>query len=501
MPEVMEMLSDVSSDAEREHEIEDEDEVMDPSDPRAHGRATLQRGARAVQNGAAKSRWDSDSDAQAAPNGGATGSDMAISSDSEGDEDVDEDLGERVDIQVDGDDEDGSNAAPTPAPEAMKTKLSSWAASRFLVPRKDRKIPVLEEPPLEPLNDFILSDFGTRFRGAAGEVETQKAIVDDDNSDEDDEQARLDAKFQVGAPLFSTAESNSNAKDDAKPSDEKATTRKRRENRYFVTDLATKCFNCGQVGHVSNMCANDKVHKPCYYCGMRGHNTYACPHLPCSSCLQLGHEARCRTEHSPRDVSCMVCLSPGHLHCAPIPPPADRRVYCPHCAGNHTLRHCRDFVEPIVSSFTARPPRADMKCFLCNKPGHIAAECPQRSGYNGGNSCFNCGERGHYASDCPANRAGAGRKRSRHDRFVDMNHDDDDDDDYSYRQTAPRRGRGGRYTDLQEASDDDSHYYEVPGNHRNTKRARSNGYNHNSSRSVQQYQSYSHGNSSNRRRR
>ncbi|GLE03134.1 hypothetical protein PINS_up012013 [Pythium insidiosum] len=189
----------------------------------------------------------------------------------------------------------------------------------------------------------------------------------------------------------------------------------------------------------------------------------------------------------------------GHLHCAPIPPPADRRVYCPHCAGNHSLRYCRDYVEPIVSSFTARPPRADMKCFLCNKPGHIAAECPQRSGYNGGNSCFNCGERGHYASDCPAGNGGGrgGRKRSRHDRFVEMNDGDDDADDGSYRM-PPRRHRSGRYTDLQEASDDDSHYYEVPG-HRNTKRARTsyNNHHHHHHSSNSGGARYRHNNSSN----
>ncbi|GLE03133.1 hypothetical protein PINS_up012012 [Pythium insidiosum] len=261
MTEIVDLLSDVSSDAEREHDAEEHEEVMDPSDPRAHGRATLQRAA-APANG--KSRWDSDSEETGA-NGasGGTGSDMAISSESEEDEEeVDEDLGERVDIHVDEDDQDpteNGNSESQPAP-AIKAKLSSWAISRFLVPRKDRKIPELEEPPLEPLNDFILSDFGSRFRGATGDVETQKRIDDDDASDQDDEQARLDAKFQVGAPLFSTTDSKEPAvaskEEPSKAADDK---RKRRENRYFVTDLATKCFNCGQVGHVSNMCANDKV--------------------------------------------------------------------------------------------------------------------------------------------------------------------------------------------------------------------------------------------------
>ncbi|TMW64467.1 hypothetical protein Poli38472_011347 [Pythium oligandrum] len=485
---VLDVMSDVSVESEEDEVIH----VMDPSDPRAHGRQNLTSTAKSGSKAPAQSssRWDQDSDDER--------NDAIIIDDSgEDEDDVDEDLG--VVVHMDNEQETTENASdPSLATDskAKAPKLSNWAMSRFLVSRKDRKIPVVEEPPLEPLNDFILSDFGTRFRGPTGEVVVEKDVEASDGDDGDDG----DAKFRVGAPLFDSspsdevAGSEKAAKEAKNDENGKASqARKRRENRYFVTDLATKCFNCGQVGHMSNVCANDKLQKPCYYCGLRGHNTFVCPHLPCTSCLQLGHEVRdcnnrrltrrscavCgRAGHDKencgnvdlRNVTCMVCLKGGHLHCAPIPPPADRRIYCPHCAGNHELERCRDYVEPSPVSFTVRPVRADMKCFICNKPGHIAAACPTRTGYNGGNSCFNCGERGHYASDCPnsGSRGGrgqvSGRKRGRREFY-----DDDEDEDRGARRGGNgNHGYGGGsnrrvfFDNSDEDENDNGHYY-VPG--------------------------------------
>lgn len=265
----------------------DADFAMDPSDPRAHDKShqpqlrvhptrapRRTKSRRAVAVGASVSRWDSESQA------------------SEGDEgeDEDEDVGERVPVQVvfaegdaDEDEEDeplGGADDDEPTPEASppqgepgsqpplplsSVKLSKWALSRFLVPREERTIPVFEELPIEPLNDHILSDFSTRHRGTAGDVDVAKAIEDDES--EDDEPDRL----VVGAPLYVSADKSSgdagrngsagDAKGAAKNADgdSKAPNRKRPESRYFVTDLATKCFNCGQIGHMSSLCMNDRV--------------------------------------------------------------------------------------------------------------------------------------------------------------------------------------------------------------------------------------------------
>lgn len=263
------VMSDLSSEEEDQQEHEDEEElhVMDPSDPRAHKKQTLrvhptndrQSRSKRAATAASGSRWDSD----------------------EGNED----LGEPI-INVDDGDkaDDGNQDAPIAVedeqlqqeePKASSSsskpqvKLSNWAKSRFLVKRSERPVPVLEDPPLEPLNDFILSDFGSRFRGAAGAVEKMEKEAWEQDEPESPERA-----LQVGKPLFSTESSMSQHKkfdnDDtpsrpATPSDSKdaaaaaGNRKQRRENRYFITDLATKCFNCGQIGHMSSVCMNDKV--------------------------------------------------------------------------------------------------------------------------------------------------------------------------------------------------------------------------------------------------
>lgn len=217
---------------------EDELHVMDPSDPRAHRRRSP--AARPTRD-AMRSRWESDAS------------------------EADEDLGEPVVITIeDSDEEDGQQKEEEEKKEkaAPAVKISSWARARFFAAPGERKLPeVVEDPPLEPLNDFILSDFGSRFRGAAGDVVVEKEIKLDESNGSDSDGA--DGGPQVGAPLFasgSNEEAAARDKDRKEKADKPARpARKRPDNRYFVTDLATKCFNCGQVGHMSSQCVNDKV--------------------------------------------------------------------------------------------------------------------------------------------------------------------------------------------------------------------------------------------------
>ncbi|EEY56320.1 uncharacterized protein PITG_09829 [Phytophthora infestans T30-4] len=397
---VLDAFSDMSESSDSDEELL---HVMDPSNPRAHRSApsfvqpTRVKETKTSRNQTA-SRWDSD-------------------------DDVGEPISPRVGVT-----------------------LSKWAQARFLVPASQRKIPVFEEPPLEPLNDFILSDFSSRHRGNAGNVEVEKEIT------EEVQQQNESNKMQVGAPL------------------------------YFVTDLATKCFHCGEVGHMATVCMNDKLQLPCYYCALRGHQAWECPNLPCGNCRQLGHQERdcdnrrlsidpcgvcgrpghidvdCDNVEEPAQVTCMVCTEVGHLHCVPIPPPADRSVYCPNCGENHTLDRCDTYLEPTVTNFATRTAsgRTVQTCFVCNEAGHIAAECPVRSnGYTrGGGSCFKCGKPGHFAADCYDSgnngRRVTGRKRGRdvEDEYPDYNgYYDKDEDYYSYDRSSKggkkNRNRGG----------------------------------------------------------
>lgn len=266
--------------------------VMDPSDPRAHDksrqpklavhptrqparkRKKSKKSKKAVGAGAAVSRWDSDTSGSGASPGDddndeedvgervsvqvVFNGDINADDDSVEDE-VDEELGASVELTIDDDAPASTSATAADAAKAASSsvKLSKWALSRFLVPREERNIPVLEEPPMEPLNDHILSDFGSRFRGATGDVEVARAIDDDESDDDATEQD----KFTVGAPLYAPSDKTESERPSAKRADgeSKAPGRKRPENRYFVTDLATKCFNCGQIGHMSSLCMNDKV--------------------------------------------------------------------------------------------------------------------------------------------------------------------------------------------------------------------------------------------------
>lgn len=42
-------------------------------------------------------------------------------------------------------------------------------------------------------------------------------------------------------------------------------------------------------------------------------------------------------------------------------------------------------------------------CYVCNKSGHLAGNCPESSKglYPNGGSCRLCGKVDHYAADCP----------------------------------------------------------------------------------------------------
>ncbi|KAE9088495.1 hypothetical protein PF007_g19949, partial [Phytophthora fragariae] len=206
----LDAMSDVSESSDSDEELL---HVMDPSDPRAHRPAPSvvqpTRVPRTTKNQTA-SRWDSDNDDVGEP----------ISVDS----DVENQTNQKPAV-IERDDAPPKTVAPPTKKPAVK--LSKWAA-RFLVPASERKIPVFEEPPLEPLNDFILSDFGSRFRGDAGDVKVEKEIAADGDAEQQDEDR---SKVQVGAPLFdanTTSNDKENDDDDAENGKEKKSKKKKK---------------------------------------------------------------------------------------------------------------------------------------------------------------------------------------------------------------------------------------------------------------------------------
>mmetsp|Transcript_22835 Transcript_22835/g.34610 ORF Transcript_22835/g.34610 Transcript_22835/m.34610 type:complete len:213 (-) Transcript_22835:39-677(-) len=85
---------------------------------------------------------------------------------------------------------------------------------------------------------------------------------------------------------------------------------------------------------------------------------------------------------------------------------------CYKCGSTeHRIQQC-----PKIKSFIKQGQRVDFgklgdlpyaNCYVCNKSGHLAGNCPDSSKglYPNGGSCRLCGKVDHYAADCPTKHA------------------------------------------------------------------------------------------------
>lgn len=168
----------------------------------------------------------------------------------------------------------------TESKKRLPVTLSQWAVAHFLAPREQRRgCRIEDDAPLEPLDDHILRDFSTRFRGSAGNVEADKedaVAVDGEGGDESE--SRSDAKrvaLVVGAPqnnsypfshatTFGMASRAGMGAYGKRPQHctvtfEVRLSAEERESRYFGKDLALKCSICRHFGHSTSLCAKNKV--------------------------------------------------------------------------------------------------------------------------------------------------------------------------------------------------------------------------------------------------
>lgn len=144
--------------------------------------------------------------------------------------------------------------------------------------------------------------------------------------------------------------------------------------RYYVRDISTKCYRCGEVGHREADCQNPARAKPCPLCAGIDHDLRQCPIKPvCFNCGVPGHVARdcTRPRGLPLPTICTVCFQKGH-----------------------TKMTCRQ------SYREASAVSQDAVCMMCGERGHYL--CKQLQWFFGveGVSCGNCGQAGHIGQEC-----------------------------------------------------------------------------------------------------
>ncbi len=144
--------------------------------------------------------------------------------------------------------------------------------------------------------------------------------------------------------------------------------------RYWLKDISTKCFRCGEVGHTESDCKNEAKPKPCHLCAQFGHDSRACPFSKiCFNCGVPGHINReCPQRRGlPKRMVCGLCYQSGHHRWT--------------CAEN---------LKNINTRFA--------KCFICGEQGHLMCK-PMRWFFGlKGQTCFNCGRTGHHGVACPS---------------------------------------------------------------------------------------------------
>ncbi|XP_008789899.3 zinc finger CCHC domain-containing protein 7-like isoform X2 [Phoenix dactylifera] len=162
------------------------------------------------------------------------------------------------------------------------------------------------------------------------------------------------------------------------------------------------CFNCGEEGHVAANCMMEKRQRPCFVCGMFGHNGKQCTQAQdCFVCKRRGHLAKdCPEKHkriAQESKICLRCGDVGHdmLLCRNEYPPDDlKEIQC---------YICKKYGHLCCADFTDIGPR-EVSCYNCAQLGHTGLGCAKPRGETGAAAsptlCYKCGEEGHFARGC-----------------------------------------------------------------------------------------------------
>ncbi|XP_033735952.1 zinc finger CCHC domain-containing protein 7-like [Pecten maximus] len=155
--------------------------------------------------------------------------------------------------------------------------------------------------------------------------------------------------------------------------------------RYYNA-IPVRCYNCKELGHISNVCPKPKKSEICHLCGMTGHFFRKCPKGICYNCEGPGHNSYdCPKQRKQRGQTCFRCLMPGHskiscpdiwrqFHMTTSEGPVQKmemkqnpKRFCSNCASRkHFGFECvEDRMErhengyyPFISTYTHTDPRS-----------------------------------------------------------------------------------------------------------------------------------------------
>ncbi|KAJ5606305.1 hypothetical protein N7510_009086 [Penicillium lagena] len=162
-----------------------------------------------------------------------------------------------------------------------------------------------------------------------------------------------------------------------------------KEERVVVEHIEIKCANCNATGHRVRDCTEKRRSKfGCRNCGSELHDADNCPEpntVECRRCNQIGHFAKdCHTKEA---RTCRNCDSEGHI--ARDCPTKEART-CRNCGSeDHIARECDKPRDPST-----------MTCRNCDEVGHMSRDCTKKKDWSRV-KCNQCGEMGHTIRHCP----------------------------------------------------------------------------------------------------
>ncbi|KAL7823208.1 hypothetical protein V8C26DRAFT_425318 [Trichoderma gracile] len=212
-----------------------------------------------------------------------------------------------------------------------------------------------------------------------------------------DLQGKIDKKYSISVRFSDKPERPREV--DAWPNGEGEILTRLDDAGMVVDRGVPKCYNCGELGHTSKGCTQDRVEretgKPkisCYNCGGEGHRVRDCPEprvdkFACKNCGKSGHRAQeCEEPPNLDNVECRKCNKTGHF-----------AKDCPD-GGSRACRNCGQ--EGHISKDCDQPKNMDnVTCRNCEETGHFSRDCPKPTDWSKV-KCSNCEEYGHTKVRC-----------------------------------------------------------------------------------------------------